>query len=99
MVAPAYADARRDMAKRNGLGRKRKQEGGSVQASPEQGGAEQAPSPRRGRRPKSSSAERCGQVRGPRLPTACPVRMSAGAASPDVCHSDDATDETFGLEL
>ena len=56
MVAPAYAEARRDMAKRIGLGRKRKQEGEGEQASQEQGGAEQAPSPkpRRGRKAKSS---------------------------------------------
>ena len=56
MVAPAYAEARRDMAKKIGLGRKRKQESDGEQASQEPGGAEQAPSPkaRRGRRPKSS---------------------------------------------
>ena len=54
MVAPAYAEARRDMAKKIGLGRKRKQEGEGEQASQMQGGAEQAPKPRRGRRLKSS---------------------------------------------
>jgi predicted transcriptional regulator len=56
MVAPAYAETRRELATRIGLGRKRKQEGGGEQASQEQGGAEQAPSPRprRRRRPKSS---------------------------------------------
>ena len=54
MVAPAYAEARRDMAKKIGLGRKRKQEGEGEQASQMQGGAEQAPKPRRGRRPKSN---------------------------------------------
>jgi len=56
MVAPAYAQARRDMANKIGLGRKRKQQGEDEQASPEQSGAQQAPSPkpRRGRRPKSS---------------------------------------------
>ena len=56
MVAPAYAETRRDLANKIGLGRKRKQEGEGEQASQEQGGAEQAPSPkpRRGRRPKSS---------------------------------------------
>jgi predicted transcriptional regulator len=56
MVAPAYAETRRELANKIGLGRKRKQEGGGEQASQEQGGAEQAPSPkpRRGRRPKSN---------------------------------------------
>jgi predicted transcriptional regulator len=56
MVAPAYAETRRELATKIGLGRKRKQEDGGEQASQEQGGAEQAPSPkpRRGRRPKSS---------------------------------------------
>jgi hypothetical protein len=56
MVAPAYAETRRDLANKIGLGRKRKQAGGGEQASQEQGGVEQAPSPkpRRGRRPKSS---------------------------------------------
>jgi hypothetical protein len=56
MVAPAYAETRRKLANKIGLGRKRKQEGEGEQASQEQGGAERAPSPksRRGRRPKSS---------------------------------------------
>jgi predicted transcriptional regulator len=56
MVAPAYAETRRELATKIGLGRKRKQEGEGEQASQEQGGAAQAPSskPRRGRRPKSS---------------------------------------------
>jgi predicted transcriptional regulator len=56
MVAPAYAETRRDLANKIGLGRKRRQEGEGEQATQEQGGAEQAPSPkpRRGRRPKSS---------------------------------------------
>jgi predicted transcriptional regulator len=56
MVAPAYAQTRRDLANKIGLGRKRKQDGGGEQASQEQGGAEQAPAPkaRRKRRPKSS---------------------------------------------
>ena len=56
MVAPAYAETRRDLATKIGLGRKRKQEGEGEQPSQEQGGVEQAPSPkpRRGRRPKSN---------------------------------------------
>jgi predicted transcriptional regulator len=56
MVAPAYAETRRDLANKIGLGRKRKQEGEGEQASQEQGGAQQAPNskPRRGRRPRSS---------------------------------------------
>ena len=56
MVAPGYAEVRPDMAKKIGLGRKRKQEDGGEQASQDQGGAEQAPSPkpRPGRKPKSS---------------------------------------------
>jgi predicted transcriptional regulator len=56
MVAPAYAETRRELANKIGLGRKRKQEGEGEQASQEQGGAKQAPSPkpRRGRRPKSN---------------------------------------------
>ena len=56
MVAPAYAETRRDLATKIGLGRKRKQEGGGEQANQDQGGADRAPSPkpRRGRRPKSS---------------------------------------------
>ena len=56
MVAPAYAESRRELATKIGLGRKRKQEDGGEQAPQEQGGAEQAPSPkpRRGRRPKAS---------------------------------------------
>jgi predicted transcriptional regulator len=56
MVAPAYAETRRELATKIGLGRKRKQEDGGEQAPQEQGGAEQAPSPkpRRGRRPKAS---------------------------------------------
>jgi predicted transcriptional regulator len=56
MVAPAYAETRRELANKIGLGRKRKQEGQGEQEPQEQGGAEQAPSPkpRRGRRPKSS---------------------------------------------
>jgi hypothetical protein len=56
MVAPAYAETRRDLANKIGLGRKRKQEDGGEQASEKQGEAEQAPSPkpRRARRPKSS---------------------------------------------
>ncbi len=56
MVAPAYAETRRDLANKIGLGRKRKQEGEGEPAPQEQGGAEQAPGskPRRGRRPKSS---------------------------------------------
>ncbi len=56
MVAPAYAETRRDLATKIGLGRKRKQEGEGEQAPHEQGEAGQAlsPKPRRGRRPKSS---------------------------------------------
>ena len=56
MVAPAYTETRRDMAKRIGLGQKRKQEGEGGQAPQEQGGAEQAPTPkpRRGRPPRAS---------------------------------------------
>jgi hypothetical protein len=56
MVAPAYAETRRELATKIGLGRKRKQEGGGEPASREQGGAEQAhsPKPRRGRRPKAN---------------------------------------------
>jgi hypothetical protein len=56
MVAPAYAETRRELATKIGLGRKRRQEGGGEQAPQEQGEAGQAPSPkpRRGRRPKSS---------------------------------------------
>jgi predicted transcriptional regulator len=56
MVAPAYAETRRDLATKIGLGRKRKQEGEGEQPSQEQGGVEQAPNskPGRGRRPKSS---------------------------------------------
>jgi predicted transcriptional regulator len=56
MVAPAYAETRRELATKIGLGRKRKPEGEGEQPSREQGGAEQAPGsrPRRGRRPKSS---------------------------------------------
>ena len=56
MVAPAYAETRRDLANRIGLGRKRKQRGEDQQGPEGQGEAEQAagPKPRRGRRPKSS---------------------------------------------
>ena len=54
MVAPGYAEVRRDISKKIGLGRKRKQEGDGEQAPPEQGEAEQAPKPRRGLRPKTS---------------------------------------------
>ena len=56
MVAPGYAETRRELANKIGLGRKRKQNGEGEQASQEQGEAGQAPSPkpRRGRRPKSS---------------------------------------------
>ena len=56
MVAPAYAETRRDLANKIGLGRKRKQEGEGEQASQEQGRAKAAPSlkPRRARRPKAS---------------------------------------------
>jgi predicted transcriptional regulator len=56
MVATAYAETRRDLATKIGLGRKRKQEDGGEQAAEEQGEAGQAPSPkpRRGRRPKAS---------------------------------------------
>jgi predicted transcriptional regulator len=56
MVAPAYAETRRDLATKIGLGRKRRQEGEGEQAPQEQGGDEQAPSPkpRRGRRAKAS---------------------------------------------
>ena len=56
MVAPGYAETRRELANKIGLGRKRRQESEGEQASQEQGGAQQAPSPkpRRGRRPKSS---------------------------------------------
>ena len=56
MVAPAYAQTRRELATKIGLGRKRKPEGEGEQASREQGGAERAPSskPRRGHRPKTS---------------------------------------------
>ena len=56
VVAPAYAETRRELATKIGLGLKRKQEDGGEQAPQEQGGAEQAPSPkpRRGRRPKAS---------------------------------------------
>jgi predicted transcriptional regulator len=48
--------ARRDLATKIGLGRKRKQDAEGEQASEGQGGAQQAPSPnpRPGRRPKSS---------------------------------------------
>ena len=49
MVAPAYADTRRELANKLGLGRKRKQQ-------QQQGEAEQAPSPKpRGRRKARSS--------------------------------------------
>jgi predicted transcriptional regulator len=56
MVAPAYAETRRDLADKIGLGRKRKQEGKGEQGPQEQGGTEQAPSPkpRRGRRSRAS---------------------------------------------
>ncbi len=56
MVAPGYAETRRELANKIGLGRKRKQNGEGEQASQEQGEAGQAPSPkpRRGRRSKSS---------------------------------------------
>jgi predicted transcriptional regulator len=56
MVAPGYAQTRRELANKIGLGRKRKQEGEGEQAPQDEDGAEQAPSPkpRRGRRPKSS---------------------------------------------
>jgi predicted transcriptional regulator len=56
MVAPAYAETRRDLANKIGLGRKRKQDSEGHQAPGDEGGAEQAPStkPRRGRRAKAS---------------------------------------------
>jgi predicted transcriptional regulator len=56
MVAPDYAETRRELATKIGLGRKRKPEGEGEQPSEGPGGAEQAPSPkpRRGRRPKAS---------------------------------------------
>ena len=49
MVAPAYAEIRRELATGIGLTRKRKQESEGEQTSREQGGAGQAPSrkPRR----------------------------------------------------
>lgn len=82
---------------------KRKQDGAGEKAWTEQGGAEQAPKRRRGGGGPSparlSSAAGAGKREGPRLPTACPVKMSAGAGSPDVCCRDDATNEAFGLEL
>jgi hypothetical protein len=84
---------------------KRKQDGAGEKASTEQGGAEQAPKRRRGEGgagpspARLSSAAGAGKREGPRLPTACPVKMSAGARSPDVCCRDDATNEAFGLEL
>jgi predicted transcriptional regulator len=55
MVAPAYAETRRELANKIGLGRKRKQAGEGEQELQEQGGAAQpaSPKPRRGRRPKS----------------------------------------------
>lgn len=56
MVAPAYAETRRELANKIGLGRKREQEGEGEPELQEPGRAEQAPSPkpRRGSRPKSS---------------------------------------------